>query len=86
MGMIAQSGTDTQHPGRPLRPRRAHIYIYIAVLVCSPESADELAPLVDTFMCLAAPPNFMAVGQFYWHFPQVSDGQVMAALRGETRV
>jgi predicted phosphoribosyltransferase len=67
-------------------PLAAPACIYIAVPVCSPESADELAPLVDAFVSLAAPLNFMAVGQFYWHFPQVSDEEVWAALHGETSV
>jgi predicted phosphoribosyltransferase len=36
----------------------------------------------DDMVCLQAPWNFQAVGQFYQDFPQVSDEEVIAALAG----
>ena len=35
----------------------------------------------DEFVCLATPEHFQAVGQFYRHFPQVEDDEVIAALQ-----
>jgi predicted phosphoribosyltransferase len=34
----------------------------------------------DEVVCLDAPDNFMAVGQFYRHFPQLRDAEVTALL------
>jgi predicted phosphoribosyltransferase len=37
--------------------------------------------MADEVVCLQAPVNFQAVGQFYRHFPQVDDKEVIALLR-----
>jgi predicted phosphoribosyltransferase len=37
--------------------------------------------MADEVVCLHAPEDFQAVGQFYRHFPQVDDDEVMALLR-----
>jgi predicted phosphoribosyltransferase len=54
--------------------------VLAAVPVCSPRAAGELTKLADKFICLAAPEQFWAVGQFYWDFDQVSDEEVKAYL------
>ena len=36
--------------------------------------------MADEVVCLLAPPNFQAVGQFYQDFTQVTDEEVMEAL------
>jgi len=51
-----------------------------AVPVGAPDSLAELAPLVDRLVCIAAPPNFRGVGQFYRDFPQVDDLEAMQIL------
>jgi predicted phosphoribosyltransferase len=51
-----------------------------AIPVAPPETLAVIKPLADTVVCLCAPDNFMAVGQFYGTFPQVDDREVMQAL------
>lgn len=52
-----------------------------AIPVASPDALQTIAPLADETVCLSAPDDFSAVGQFYRHFPQVDDAQVLAALQ-----
>ena len=51
-----------------------------AVPVSPPETLHKVRKLADTVVCLEAPPHFQAVGQFYRHFPQVDDEQVVELL------
>lgn len=51
-----------------------------AVPVAAPESLALVRPHCDEVVCLAAPPEFYAVGQFYRAFPQVNDEEVIALL------
>lgn len=51
-----------------------------AVPVAPPESLESLRPYADELVCLEAPEDFMAVGQFYRHFEQVEDEEVVALL------
>jgi len=51
-----------------------------AVPVASPDAVEKVAASADQVVCLAAPPYFHAVGQFYASFPQVSDDEVVALL------
>lgn len=55
--------------------------VMVAVPVASVEAARYIKSKADTFICLHTPHNFMAVGQFYNEFPQVSDDEVMALMR-----
>jgi putative phosphoribosyl transferase len=52
-----------------------------AVPVASPNALPNIQALADETVCLSAPDDFMAVAQFYRHFPQVDDAQVLAALQ-----
>ena len=54
-----------------------------AIPVASPEALHTVEPLADETVYLSAPDDFSAVGQFYRHFPQVDDAQVLAALQTE---
>lgn len=54
-----------------------------AIPVASPQALQTIQPLADETVCLSAPDDFAAVGQFYRHFPQVDDAQVLAALQTE---
>lgn len=52
-----------------------------AVPVGSSEALTLVQPLCDETICLSVPPLFQAVGQFYGHFPQVSDDEVAQCLQ-----
>jgi putative phosphoribosyl transferase len=54
--------------------------VLAAVPVCSPPAAQEVAKIADGLVCLAVPERFLAVGQFYWNFDQISDEEVAAYL------
>ncbi|MGZ3790142.1 MAG: phosphoribosyltransferase [Bacteriovorax sp.] len=59
--------------------------IVLATAVSSADAADEIRPLVDEFIVLDIPMGFYAVGQFFSHFPQVTDDEVVEILHGETK-
>lgn len=67
------------HALRQRRPDR----LICAVPVAPPETAAEVAKHCDELVCLETPEYFYAVGQFYRHFPQVEDDEVVAALKSE---
>ena len=51
-----------------------------AVPVASPDTLDRVSQLADEVVCLQAPDNFRSVGQFYRHFPQVEEDEVIRIL------
>ncbi len=53
-----------------------------AVPVAAPDALERVRPLADEVCCLSAPGAFQAVGQFYRHFDQIEDEEVIALLRG----
>ena len=61
--------------------RRGVRRVILAVPVAPQETMDELKPLVDEYVVLATPSPFYAVGNFYEDWPQVTDEQVITALR-----
>lgn len=65
------------HGLRPRHPRK----LICAVPVASRHALLEIQPLVDEVVCLQAPADFHAVGQYYQDFPQVEDEEVMALLQ-----
>lgn len=64
------------HAVRAKKPAK----LVCAVPVAPPESLESLRPYADDLVCLEAPENFMAVGQFYRRFEQVEDDEVVALL------
>ena len=64
------------HAVRAKRPAK----LVCAVPVGAPDSVRKVAPYADEVVCLAIPPDFYAVGQFYGSFPQVDDAEVRAIL------
>ena len=54
--------------------------VVIAVPVAPPETAEMLSAIVDELVCLATPPAFRAIGQFYANFEQTTDDDVVALL------
>ena len=64
------------HAIRAKDPQR----LVCAVPVAAPGSAEQVKDYADEFVCLETPHEFLAVGQFYRHFPQVEDDEVMKLL------
>jgi predicted phosphoribosyltransferase len=56
--------------------------VIVAVPVAPPERLAELKGLCDAVVCLRAPEDLRAIGQFYQDFRQVEDEQVVRLLRG----
>lgn len=54
--------------------------LVVAVPVVPPGAAAELQRMVDVFVCLAIPEDFMSVGGCYSEFPQVTDADVVTLL------
>ena len=53
-----------------------------AVPVAPPDTVAKVAALADEVGCLQTPEFFQAVGQFYRHFDQVEDEEVIELLKG----
>jgi len=67
------------HEVQAQKPRK----IVVVAAVTSVEAASEIRPLVDALIVLDRPRNFYSVGQFFAHFPQVTDEEVVRILRRE---
>ena len=65
------------HAVRARTPER----LICAVPVAAPDSLRKVEADADEAVCLLAPWQFQAVGQFYREFGQVSDAEVIACLR-----
>jgi hypothetical protein len=65
---------------RVLKAQHPHEVI-VAVPVGSPDRLEAVREHCDEIVCLLAPEEFMAVGQFYEDFTQVEDEEVVALLR-----
>jgi putative phosphoribosyl transferase len=66
----AISALQQMEPGR----------LIVAVPVAPASTVQWLSRLVDEFVCLDAPEDFYAVGQFYQSFTQLEDHEVIALL------
>ncbi|MGH8752957.1 MAG: phosphoribosyltransferase family protein, partial [Burkholderiales bacterium] len=64
---------------RALRQRNPKELI-CAVPVAPPDTLDKVGHYADQVVCLHASAEFFAVSQFYGHFPQVDDEEVMSIL------
>jgi putative phosphoribosyl transferase len=69
MGAALQA-VRARHPAR----------LVCAVPVAAPDSLRRVAPFADEVVCLAAPADFNAVGQFYERFAPVGDEEVVSLL------
>lgn len=65
------------HALRASKPAR----LVCAVPVAPPDTLAKIVNLADELVCLEAPASFQAVGQFYQHFPQIEDNEVIDILR-----
>jgi len=70
------------HAARAKQPAR----LVCAVPVAAPDSLEKVRPYADEVICLEAPDDFFAVGQFYGEFHQVADEEVVALLTAEAGV
>jgi len=66
------------HAVRAKQPER----LVCAVPVAAPDSLANVRPYCDEVVCLEAPSEFFAVGQFYGEFRQVQDDEVIELLSG----
>ena len=64
------------HAVRAKQPER----LVCAVPVAAPDSLERVRPYADEIVCLEAPEEFYAVGQFYREFGQVEDEEVVELL------
>lgn len=55
--------------------------LIVAIPVSPLETADELRAMADEFVCLYTPSDFMAVGNYYRDFTQVTDEKVAEILK-----
>lgn len=69
------------HAVRAHRPQ----HLVCAVPVAAPESLERVRSHADEVVCLWAPTGFHAVAAFYRDFPQVTDQDVIEALRQAPR-
>lgn len=65
------------HGLRARKPAR----LVCAVPVSPPDTLAKVEDLADEVVCLETPEFFQAVGQFYGHFPQVEDDEVIEILK-----
>ncbi|MDT3726382.1 phosphoribosyltransferase family protein [Streptomyces sp. DSM 41972] len=73
------TGSTARAALRALRVR-APARLILAVPVASPEGAAGLAPETDALVCLHQPAAFVAVGQWYDVFDQLTDEEVLGTL------
>lgn len=59
--------------------------LVLAVPVAPPDTIERLRGEVDEIVCLSTPESFLAIGQFYINFDQLSDEQVVDLLGGAAR-
>lgn len=64
---------------RPRHPRR----LVLAVPVCPADTRARLAAIADDVVCVAAPADFAAVGEWYDDFAQLTDSDVLRLLGRE---
>jgi predicted phosphoribosyltransferase len=55
--------------------------LVVTLPVASREAKQELATIVDKWVCLQAPADSRAVGNYYTDFTQVEDEEVLAMLK-----
>ncbi|MFE7230745.1 phosphoribosyltransferase family protein [Streptomyces sp. NPDC057596] len=74
------TGSTARAACRTVRARGAARTV-LAVPVAPPDWTHRLGDEADELVCLATPPDFFAVGQFYADFAQLDDEDVVACLR-----
>jgi predicted phosphoribosyltransferase len=70
----------TARAGVAVARKRGAAKVVAAAPVAAPAAVDAMNRVADLVVCLAVPPDFLAVSRYYQHFPQVTDGEVAATL------
>lgn len=65
------------HSVRQHRPKQ----LVCAVPLAPADTLEKVRALADRVVCLEVPADFQGVGQFYRHFPQLQDEEVLSLLR-----
>lgn len=73
------TGSSMRAAVRALREQRA-AQIVVAVPIAPPATCEELRGEADQVVCAYTPEPFVAIGAWYEHFPQVSDGEIRDLL------
>ena len=73
-GATVKAAIETLKKGRMKR-------LVVALPVAPSDTAEELRRIVDEFICLETHGDFMAVGNYYDDFSQVTDEEVVRLLR-----
>jgi putative phosphoribosyl transferase len=73
------TGSSMRAAVRALREQRP-AQIVVAVPVAPPATCEELGGEADEVVCACTPEPFVAIGAWYEHFPQVSDGEIRDLL------
>lgn len=58
--------------------------VIVAIPVSPVDTLQEIEQLCDEVICLATPPSFQAVGQFYHNFTQTEDEEVLDLLKARS--
>ena len=73
------TGATTEAAVHSVRKQQAS-YVAVAAPVCSSSALLRLSSVADEVRALVVDPNFLAVGNYYDSFEQVSDDEVLRAL------
>lgn len=73
-GVTARAALRRLRSGNPAR-------LILAVPVCAADAAASVREDADDVVCLYEPSSFLAVGEWYEEFAQVSDDEVVSTLR-----
>lgn len=76
------TGVTARAAAHALRADRPRSLVFAAP-VCAPEAAVGLKADVDEVVCLLAPDNLRAIGEWYVDFAQTSDDEVVDLLGSE---
>ncbi|MBI4363653.1 MAG: phosphoribosyltransferase [Candidatus Doudnabacteria bacterium] len=73
-GVTARAAIDFIKAQKPKK-------LILAVPVAAADTASQMRELVDEFVCLLTPVDFMAVGLWYESFEQVTDEEVVKIMK-----
>ena len=74
------TGATTEAAVRCVRKRGA-ARVIVAIPIASDTAAARIQKVADDVLAVIVDPSFMAVGQYYRHFPQSTDEEVIALLQ-----
>lgn len=77
----AATGYTMMAAARFARKALSPARLVIAVPVAPPDTLEQFAREADQVVCLSAPEQFLAVGQFYRDFRQTEDSEVLSIMK-----